>query len=312
MPGRRSRSATIPQDAARRRRGVLALAASGLAAAALAGAALRPRTLVRWLTPTRHLIRDDDIAYGAAPRQRLDVYRPRGGGPPRPTVVFLYGGSWQSGARELYAFVGEAFASRGHVTVIPDYRLWPDVGIPGMVGDAAAAVAWARRHAGALGGDASRIIVAGHSAGAHLAAMVALDARALAATDAPGAVAAMIGLAGPYDFLPVTDPTLQRLFGADPATQPIHYVRADAPPLWLAHGTADTTVAPGNSERLAARAQAAGGRATLRLYPGVGHVGLVLRLAALLRPTNGLLDDIEAFIATLPEAASRVPAHPAL
>ena len=181
-----------------------------------------------------------DIGYGDDPRQRLDVYIPGATTGTTPTIVFLYGGSWQSGSKDDYLFVGEAFASLGYVTVIPDYRLYPGVRYPAFLEDGAAAVAWVKANAGRLGVQAGPIYLVGHSAGAYIAAMLTLDPRWLSRTGnrVCDTVAATVGLAGPYDFLPLTDPALKDIFGpraSRPQTQPINYVDGAAPPmLWSA------------------------------------------------------------------------------
>ena len=152
--------------------------AAALLLAALA--ACSATSILNVLSPTGDLDIRRDVAYGTLPRQKLDIYRPKAGAVPRPVVVFFYGGSWDSGSRDGYLFVGEALASRGFVAVVPDYRVHPEVVFPTFLEDAAAAVAWAKRNAGDIGGDPSRVFVMGHSAGAHIAAMVALDPRYLA------------------------------------------------------------------------------------------------------------------------------------
>lgn len=220
------------------------------------------------------------IPYGEGPRRRLDVYRPRDADH-APVVVFFYGGSWQGGRKETYAFVGRALARRGIVTVVADYRVYPEVAYPGFVEDGAEAMRWT---AGAIrhhGGDPRRIFVMGHSAGAHIAAMLALDGSWLAAAGYRGRPAGLVGLSGPYDFLPIRDPALIRAFGGAnrPETQPIAHVRPSPPPALLVTGMADRLVDPGNSSRLAARLEAAGGAVSLLRYRRVGHALTVVALA---------------------------------
>ncbi|WP_254606600.1 alpha/beta hydrolase, partial [Sphingomonas bacterium] len=135
-------------------------------------------------------------AFGPDPRQRLDVYAPKdtpANGRSRPVIVFFYGGSWSSGTRAGYSFVGRALAARGFVVAIPDYRLVPQVRFPAFLRDNAAAVRWVRGHIAASGGDPDRLVLAGHSAGAYDAAMLALDPRWLGADRA--AVRGWAGLA---------------------------------------------------------------------------------------------------------------------
>ncbi|MEQ8815668.1 MAG: alpha/beta hydrolase [Thalassobaculum sp.] len=251
-----------------------------------------------------------DLRYAAGPRRGADVYIPDGADPgsPAPVVVFLYGGGWHSGSRDDYRFVGEALASRGFVAVIPDYRLYPEVRWPAFLEDSAAAVAWTRAGADGNLRPGRPVLLAGHSAGAYNAAMLTLDPQWLAAVgERPcRAIAATAGLAGPYDFLPLTGARLKAIFGPEeqrPRTQPVNHVDGTAPPMLLIAGTDDTTVLPRNSERLARRIGEAGGRAELRRYDGVGHVELVASLARPLQGSSPALDDMVGFFRAHPAPA---------
>lgn len=247
--------------------------------------------------------------YGEHRLQTLDVYRPRPGSGPAPVVVFFYGGRWQGGTRREYAFVGERLAAEGLLVVLPDYRLYPEVRFPTFVEDAAAAVAWARAHAAEHGGDPSRIFVAGHSAGAHLAALLATDRRYLERVGMrPEQLSGLIGIAGPYDFLPLEDDDLKDMFGPEgnwPQSQPVTFVDGDEPPALLLHGTDDLLVWPRNSERLKARLDAAGVEVDFRRYPDIGHVRILgaLRFPSL-APTR---EDVVRFVR---ERAAAAPAAP--
>jgi acetyl esterase/lipase len=196
-----------------------------------------------------------------------------------PVVVFFYGGSWTSGKREYYRFVGNALAQRGVLVLIPDYRKAPEHPFPAFMADGAAAVAWARANASRHGGDPRRLFLMGHSAGAQIAALLATDARYLAVHDLrPTQLAGVIGLAGPYDFLPLTEAKIKQALGPPegwPSTQPINFVSGDEPPFLLIQGDADTRVDPGNTPRFAVRLRSAGDVVTETIVPGVGHVGLV-------------------------------------
>jgi acetyl esterase/lipase len=239
------------------------------------------------------------IAYGADARQKLDVYTPAKAAN-APVVVFFYGGSWNSGRRQDYAFAARALAAQGFVVVVPDYRLVPQVRFPAFVEDGAAAVAWTRANIGSYGGNAAAIGVAGHSAGAYIAAMVTLDPRWLAAAGAPGAVKAAVGLAGPYDFLPfVPGGAADAALGGQPdasVTQPINFARANAPPMLLLNGADDSTVYPRNAERLAAALQTAGATADKRIYPDIGHIGILLAISKPFRGKAPALADTADFL----------------
>jgi acetyl esterase/lipase len=248
------------------------------------------------------------LAYGPDSRQRLDVYAPRSGcEQPRPVVVFFYGGSWNSGTRAGYAFVGRALAAQGFVTVIPDYRLVPEVHYPAFVEDGAAAVRWVTANAGKYCGDGRSIVLMGHSAGAYIAAMLAVDPRWLEGTRA--AIKGLVGLAGPYDFAPFDVDASRAAFGqvSDPAeTQPVTWAGAGDPPALLLYGTDDTVVRPRNSEALAARLRAGGVAVERRAYPGLGHVGILLALARPFRGRAPVLRDAATFIRSTvkPDAAA--------
>lgn len=244
-----------------------------------------------------------DQPYGRGPRQSLDIWVPGNAkeGDLLPVIVFFYGGGWDSGERGSYGFAGRALARQGFVVVIPDYRLAPKAYWPDFLTDSAAAVAWTHEHIAKLGGDPDRIALMGHSAGAYNAVMLTLDPQWLrAAKSDPSIIRGVAGLAGPYDFLP-----LEKGGSADKAmgkikpienTQPIHFARGDAPPLWLASGDEDDAVRPRNSQNLAAAIERAGGAATLRIYPGVGHTGIVMALSAPFRSKGPVLDEVTDFL----------------
>lgn len=247
------------------------------------------------------------IAYGANPRQKLDVYQPKVPCADGPVVMFLYGGAWTSGDRGTYGFAGSALAARGITTVVPDYRVYPEVKFPAFVDDAALAYAWVVKNIAQVGGRSRPIVLMGHSAGAHSAALLAYDGRYLAraGTSLPKP-AGFIGLAGPYAFDPTTWPSTKNIFDtaqtADSA-RPVALVRAGAARALLLHGSDDTTVKLYNTRDLVAALKAVGSAVETAEYSGIGHIGLVLTLAAPLRWRAPTLDDVVKFM----EQVSRPP-----
>ncbi len=239
-------------------------------------------------------------AFGPDPRQRLDVYAPKHMDRPAPVVLFSYGGNWTFGDREGYAFVGEALGSRGFVTVVADYRLVPAFRYPAFVQDAALAVRWTVDNIAGHGGDPRRLGLCGHSAGAYNVAMVALDEHWLRQVQVdPAVVRALATLAGPFDFYPFDSPISREAFEGTPnpqATQPITFVRADAPPAFLAAGVNDRYVKPGNSVRMGEALRRAGASAEVKLYPGLNHTDIVLALSKPFRGKAPVLADMTGFL----------------
>ena len=244
--------------------------------------------------------RTGGLAYGPESRQELDLYVPEApASEPRAVVVFIHGGSWATGSKNQYRFVGSSLAEQGFIAVLPNYRLSPAVTFPAFVEDAAQAVAWTLQNIERYGGDPRRVFVMGHSAGAHIALLLVLDQHYLAdAGVSADALRGAIGLSGPYDFKINTD-RLRTVFGSAPdprQTQPIRFVRGDAPPLLLIHGTADKVCWSEHSIRLTEQIRAAGGAAELKLYPGLGHGSTVGGFSALGRDQSPSLQDVTAVL----------------
>jgi acetyl esterase/lipase len=253
------------------------------------------------LVPNNGYSINRDIAYGADPRQKLDIYIPDHMTAAAPVLLFIYGGSWQMGSKDIYKFLGQAFASKGIVTVVADYRLYPQVKYPAFVQDSAMAFKFVHDNIATYGGDPKKIFLAGHSAGAYNVVMLDSDLHYLKDAGAdPAWIRGVIGMAGPYDFLPLTDPKLIDMFGGDrvEATQPIHYIDGKRAPMLLAYGTDDDTVAPKNSINMAAKLRSFGSEVELKSYPGVGHIGIILSLAPGFRGNTTLRDDVTQFVMT--------------
>ena len=239
------------------------------------------------------------FSYGPDPRQKLDVYVPRGLKGAAPVLLFFYGGSWSSGSRDMYLALGQAFATQGIVTVVADYRLYPQVKYPAFAQDAAGALAWVHNNIAAHGGDPGRVFVSGHSAGAYNAVMLAAEPKFIEAVGGkPDWIRGVIGIAGPYDFLPLTEANYIDMFhGANNAdAMPINHVDGKRPPMLLVAGDADATVGPGNADRMAARLKAHGSEVKVIKYPGIGHIGIILSLAPGFRGRTTLRQDMLDFI----------------
>lgn len=271
------------------RRGILAGVASLIGGCS-------PAALLNTTVPKKGYTLEADIPYGSLPRQKLDFYKPDTPRADGKTVIFFYGGSWDQGTKGDYLFVAQALAARGIAVVIPDYRLYPEVRFPAFLEDSAQAVRWAGDRVGI-----DKLFLMGHSAGGHIALMLATNTPYLAAAGVDRMkLAGVIGIAAPSDFLPLTSSKLIDIFGGAnrPEIQAITFARAPLPRALLLHGTTDTTVYPRNSANLAAAWRKAGAPAELKLYPDVGHIDIVAAFSDLLRKQAPSLADVSAFIET--------------
>lgn len=244
---------------------------------------------------------ESDVAYGPHERHRLDIYRPSAESSIQATVLFFYGGSWNRGERADYAFVGRSLAARGVTTLVADYRLFPQVRYPDFMVDCAMAAAWTLREADRLGGDPSRVFVMGHSAGAYNAAMLALDARWLNdQREDPRRWAGFIGMAGPYEFLPITNPDAQPVFHhpSYPAgTQPIEHASARAPRTLLITAQKDDLVNPvRNSAAMARRLEQLGVPVRHESFARVDHRTLIASMSSPLSWLAPVNDTVLGFI----------------
>ncbi|RON44021.1 alpha/beta hydrolase [Pseudomonas frederiksbergensis] len=271
----------------------------------MAISACSPLKMLNALTPDGSFDKTEGIAYGSDPRQQLDVYVPRHPVENAPVVVFFYGGSWNSGSRSDYSFVGEALASRGIVAVLADYRLYPQVRYPLFLEDGANAVAWTHEHIRQFSGDPKRLYLMGHSSGAYNVAMLALDSQWLGAVGmSPGDLSGWIGLAGPYDFLPIQNPEVRPVFfwpDSPPQSQPINHVSHGAPPALLIASRDDDVVNPTrNTAGLANKLRAVGVLVQDRYYSRTGHATLVATLSRPMRGLAPVLDEVTSFVKATP------------
>ncbi|MEN3792602.1 alpha/beta hydrolase [Fulvimarina sp. MAC3] len=232
----------------------------------------------------------ENVRYMSGARGTLDLYVPESAGPNAPVVVFVHGGSWDTGSKDIYLFVGQSLASEGIIVAVPNYRLYPEVQFPGFVDDAAKATVsvgqWAKRGENGIPAGNHPLFLMGHSAGAEIAGLLATDGRYLARQGSSiNGLAGFIGLSGPYDFLPLTDERYMRIFpeATRQASQPVNFVNGDEPPMLLIHGAADTVVDPKNTRSLAAKTRSTGVAVSDRIVPGVDHTGTIKAFATALK-----------------------------
>ncbi len=251
-----------------------------------------------------------NIAYYTGPgadeeKHRLDVYVPSGG-PGLTVVVFIHGGAWRFGDRDTrfdtYQKLGRKLASRGILTVVPSYRLAPDHKYPAFVRDAARAVGWVQENIAGYGGNPERLFLMGHSAGAHIAALLAAEPRWLEETGAdPVRIAGVIGISGPYDIA-ATEKKIPSMvhsaFGDDPktwrdASVKTHVGESPLPPFLLAVAARDPDSLLHHARDLLGAIRRAGGRARRYEAKGRNHFSVIARLGDADDPLG---DAIEAFI----------------
>jgi acetyl esterase/lipase len=241
----------------------------------------------------------EDIRYYDGPgpdedKHLLDLYLPAAGRD-FPVIIFIHGGSWRFGDKDSLLYphgeIGARFARRGVALAVASYRLAPKHKFPAQAEDVARAFAWAWRNAASYGGDPERIFLSGHSAGGHLAALVALDERYLAAEGVPpSAVAGVIGLSGVYDLELANEEATwfsrwfvgRAVFGDDLSVlrdaSPITYARAGAPPVLLLWGDGDPEYIRHQPGPMAAALRAAGAEVEAAEIAGRNHYTIISNL----------------------------------
>jgi acetyl esterase/lipase len=227
-----------------------------------------------------------DIPYAGRDNDmlKLDVFRVKGG-EPAPVLVFIHGGYWNSGHRKLYASFAKTFNSAGFVTVLVDYRLFPEVMYPVFVDDCVNALNWTMEHIAEYGGDPERIFVAGSSAGSHIAAMILLDDefRNSLAFD-PMKIRGALLTSSPFDFEKdnlLDEDILHEVMGSEENyndAQPIKHIRKDVPPILIINGDRDPLTSEAQAARFAHKMKEIGAPVTYLMIPGGDHhsVGLGL------------------------------------
>jgi acetyl esterase/lipase len=260
-----------------------------------------PAALLNFTVPRRGYRVVRDIAYGAGQRQRLDLYLPtalrRDCG--APMIVFFYGGAFRAGRKSEYRFAGEAFASSGMIVAVPDYRIYPEARFPDFLEDGAQAVAKVRDIAAVHGGDPERLFLAGHSAGAYIAVMLAANDAWLRAQGGDSSwIRGVIALSGRYHDSPLQDEIANTIFGGPPRdeTRPATFIRERCPPMLLAAGSRESGVVLASKQSLAQHLWRIGSEVEEVLYPGIGHAGIVAALAPGFRGRASVRADVARFV----------------
>lgn len=238
-----------------------------------------------------------DITFGDQPWQKLDVYPADSRS---PVVVFIHGGSWSHGRKDQYRFAADAFSRLGYTVVVPDYIKHPSeqARFPAHVIDGAKAIAWVKDNIGEHNGDANNIFIAGHSAGAHTVAMLAMDGQYLESVGlSENDIRGLAGIAGPYSFVPDWYVT-EAVFGPPenyPLMDALNYVDGQEPASLLLHTVDDQQVGQYNQEKLAAALAEKNVDVETILYTGLSHVDMVTHLHPWFAGDNTIAADIDRF-----------------
>lgn len=272
-------------------------------AAAATLAACAPVSILNGITPSSSFAKTKNVSYGDAKYEVLDVYRSEKPKADAPVLVFIHGGSWDSGSKNIYKFLAEGFTRSGYDIVVPNYRLYPEAKFPNFLHDNAKAVAHTQKTF-----PGRKIVLIGHSAGAYNVLMLGLRDEYLAGAgvDRCAAIAGIVGLATPTGVVPLESARLIEIFpdkftGEDAV---LNNVTGPAPALFLGHGEKDTTVYPISSTTLAEKVVARGGKATAEVYPGQNHIDVVKILSRHFDDNATLKADIVKFIDALPSTGS--------
>jgi acetyl esterase/lipase len=254
-----------------------------------------------------------NIFYHPSTTRRLDVYRPEEGSG-HAVVVYVYGGSWNSGNRKLYASAAQRLLPENVVVVVPDYTLYPAAGYARQSEEIAAALAWTLENIEGHGGDPGKVVLTAQSAGGQVAGLALLDPQFLAAHGHSAAeIRGFIGISGVYDI--ATQLAHERRQGRSghyvlsvvggreniSAASPLTFAGPGAPPTLLIHGDADGTVPVRMSHDLHARLKASGADSTLAIYRGAGHSSIMFE--AMAQNPSRLITDIMAFVRRCTTAA---------
>lgn len=257
-----------------------------------------PVLLLNTLTPSSTYKKTKGQTFGSGTRDTLDIYRAKKPKADAPVLVFIHGGAWDRGSKGVYKFLAEGFTKSGYDIVLPNYRLYPDAIFPSFLEDNAKAVAYTAETF--LGRP---IVLIGHSAGGYNVLMLALEDKYLAkfGVNLCETIIGVVSLSAPVGVIPLEGKPLTDIFPDRHAGDDgiLNRVAAQTPPFFLGHGENDTIVNPINSTLLAEKVTARGGKAEVRIYPGLNHIGPCQVLSRHFESRSTLKADIVDFVDNL-------------
>ena len=283
------------------------LAIGGIALATQQAQALSALGLVNGISSSAGVGVSKDINYGDAPLQNLDMYYPK----PLvqamqtqsvidksyPMVVFVYGGSWENGSKEDYAFVGQSLAQAGYVTAVVNYRKAPEHVYPDFVKDTAKAIAWSYDNAPKFHADPKRLAVVGHSAGAFNAVAAISNSDFLAPYGmSPSDISAVVGIAGPYsyDFRKFDSASAFASDATPDEVMPDRQIKGTQPPYLLLTAENDKIVYDTNTIKMTQALEDFGATVETGQIKGASHATSIGAMAKPLRWVN----DVRAQVLT--------------
>lgn len=284
-----------------------ALAIGGIALATQQAQALSALAIVNGITSSGGVGVSKDILYGDEPLQDLDIYYPKPLAQAMekqsaitktyPMVVFVYGGSWENGSKEEYAFVGQSLAQAGYVTAVINYRKAPEHVYPDYVEDTAKAIAWSYKNAASFHADPQRLAVVGHSAGAFNAVAAIANEDFLAPYGVkPKDIRAVIGIAGPYsyDFRKFDSATAFAPDATPDEVMPDRHIKGEQPPYLFLTAEKDKLVYDTNTINMTKALKARGVMVENGEIKGASHATSIGAMAPPLRWVN----DVRAQVVT--------------
>ena len=286
-----------------------ALAVGTIALATQQAQAFSALAIVNGITSNGGVGVSKDILYGDEPLQDLDIYYPKPLAQAMktnttikqeyPMVVFVHGGSWESGNKEEYAFVGQSLAQAGYVTAVINYRKAPEHVYPDYVEDTAQAIAWSYKNAKRFHANPERFAVVGHSAGAFNAvAAIANEDFLKPYGIKPTDISAVIGIAGPYsyDFRKFSSVTAFAADATPDEVMPDRQIKGAQPPYLLLTAEKDKVVYATNTIKMTQALKSAGVTVQTSEIKGASHATSIGAMALPLRWVNDVRAQVLSYL----------------